>query len=156
MSKDPKEEEFQNPIDKDKVAENPSTLPYAHTVGGAVIKPTEQGHIKAKALTAMEQQTDKQMAQLYDQMRVLTQQAEDLNKRAEISRQIYEAEMNFEPVIGHTYQVYLRSNGKLVLSMVTPEEWGENPPFEYMAKVSLLADHTWEVLEYNETVYKEV
>ena len=33
----PAEEAFVNPIDKDKVAENPGLLPYAHTAGGAVI-----------------------------------------------------------------------------------------------------------------------
>ena len=34
----PAEEAFVNPIDKDKVAENPGLLPYAHTAGGAVIR----------------------------------------------------------------------------------------------------------------------
>ena len=32
----PPEQAFVNPIDKDKVAENPGLLPYAHTAGGAV------------------------------------------------------------------------------------------------------------------------
>ena len=30
-------------IDPDKVAENPHSLPYAHTVGGAEIKPVDKG-----------------------------------------------------------------------------------------------------------------
>ena len=61
-------EEFINPIDKDKIAENPGLLPYAHTVGGSVIKPIDEGRVKGNALAAMEQQTDMQMAQLYKQM----------------------------------------------------------------------------------------
>ncbi|MEO1655265.1 MAG: DUF2452 domain-containing protein, partial [Bacteroidota bacterium] len=147
-AKDQKEE-FINPIDKEKTVENPGTLPYAHTVGGFVIKPTEQGVIKGKSMAAMEQQTTRQLKQLYDQMKMLTEQAKKLQDRAEVSRQIYEAEMNFEPVIGHTYFLYLRDNGIYVLSMVSPEEWGKHPPFNYVSKVSLLADHTWEVLDEN-------
>jgi hypothetical protein len=34
--------DFVNPIDKDKVAENPGLLPYAHSVGGPPIKPEDQ------------------------------------------------------------------------------------------------------------------
>jgi hypothetical protein len=143
------EQEFQNPIDADKVAANPSTLPYAHTVGGFVIKPTEQGQIKAKALAAMEQQTDKQRNQLYDQMRTLAEQAKALDIRAEVSRNIYEATIPFEPVIGHTYYVYRRENGEYLLSLISPPEWGKRKHFTFMAEVYLLADHTWEVLNEN-------
>jgi hypothetical protein len=142
-------EDFINPIDGKKIAQNPSLLPYAHTVGGAVIKPTEQGAIKGKALDAMAQQTDRQMQQLYDQMQVLATQAKKLQKRVEISKHIYEAEMPFEPVIGHKYCVYLRNNGRYFLSMVEPQQWGRSVigKFEFVAKGLLLADHTWEILE---------
>jgi hypothetical protein len=149
MTENLENEEFVNPIDESKIAENPSTLPYAHTVGGVVIKPTEQGAIKAKALTAMQQQTDKQMQQLYQQMQTLAEQAKSIQSRVEVSRYVYDAEIPFEPVIGHTYCLYLRENGRFFLSMITAEEWGRSMKFEYIAKVSLLADHTWEVLEEN-------
>ncbi len=39
------EKPFVNPIDPDKVAENPGLLPYAHTAGGAVIRPEDKGRI---------------------------------------------------------------------------------------------------------------
>ncbi|MBC7409710.1 MAG: DUF2452 domain-containing protein, partial [Arcicella sp.] len=62
------EETFLNPINKDKVAENPGLLPYAHTAGGAVIRPEDMGKIKGRSVLAMRQQTDRQMSQLYEQM----------------------------------------------------------------------------------------
>jgi hypothetical protein len=141
--------DFVNPIDKIKTTENPSTLPYAHSVGGFVIKPTEKGVIKGKSMAAMEQQTDRQMKQLYDQMKVLADQAKKLQERVEVSRQIYDAEMGFQPVIGHTYFLYTRKSGQYVLSMVAPEEWGKSKPYDFISKVSLLADHTWEILDEN-------
>jgi len=42
-----------NPIDKDKIAENPHLLPYAHTVGGVVIRPMDRGRTKGLAVQAM-------------------------------------------------------------------------------------------------------
>lgn len=142
-----KEEVFVNPIDEDQVAENPSSLPYAHTRGGAVIKPTEEGVIKGYAVQAMEEQTDAQMGQIYDQMKVLAEQAEQIQKRKEISMQIYEASVSFSPIIGKVYHLYVRKNGISILSLVAPEEWGTKMPFEaYRATVKLLADHTWEIV----------
>ena len=139
--------EFINPIDKDKVAENPHLLPYAHTVGGAVIKPIDKGKVKGKAVAAMYEQTDMQLDQLRKQVELLAQQAQKIHDRVTISEKIYLADMSFEPLIGFIYHLYERSNGQNVLSMVGPKEWGSQPPFEFIATVKLLSDHTWEIQE---------
>ncbi|MCB0550057.1 MAG: DUF2452 domain-containing protein [Phaeodactylibacter sp.] len=142
-----KQEEFINPIDKDKIAESPHNLPYAHTIGGAQIKPIDKGKAKGRAVTAMYKQTDMQLNQIKKQIELLAQQAKAIHSRVAISEQIYNAEMNFEPLIGFTYHLYQRNNGTYVLSMVSPGEWGENPPYQFIATVELLSDHTWDVLE---------
>ena len=137
-----------NPIDKDKIAENPHLLPYAHTRGGVTVKPIDKGRVKGRAVTAMYEQTDIQLDQIREQIELLAQQAQEIQRRVEISEKIYLAEMNFEPIISKIYHLYLRDSGKHVLSMVAPKEWGKNPPYEFVSTVKLLADHTWEVLEY--------
>ena len=139
---------FVNPIDKDKVAENPGLLPYAHTAGGAVIKPEDKGRIRGNAMTAMYDQTDRQMEQLRRQMETLVNQAKSLSSRMEVSEMIYQADLPFQPVIHHIYHLYQRkSDGHHVLSMIAPAEWGRKMPYEYLATVRLLGDHTWEVLD---------
>lgn len=146
MSEDP----FLNPINPDKVAENPGLLPYAHTAGGAVIKPDDMGKVKGRSVLAMRQQTDRQMNQLYEQMEVLARQAKLLAERKEISERIYDAAIGFEPIISETYYLYEKEDGSDLMSLVAPEEWGRSFKYSrYLAKVKLLADHTWEV-EYNE------
>ena len=136
-----------NPIDKDKVAENPHLLPYAHTVGGSVIRPIDKGRVKGLAVSAMYDQTEAQLDQIREQVTLLAAQAEKIHKRVEISEKIYLAEINFKPLIGHTYHLYERKNGKEVLSMVGPNEWKKQIPFEkFIATVKLLSDHTWELL----------
>jgi len=139
--------EFVNPIDKDKTAENPGLLPYPHHVGGIVIKPEDNGKIKSKALTAMREQTNIQMNQIQKQVELLMQQANDLKDRVEISEKIYLADMSFEPLIGHTYHLYIKLE-QYKLMMIGPEEWGKFPEsLEYVGTVKMLGDHTWEVLE---------
>lgn len=137
---------FENPIDPDKVAENPGILPYAHTVGSAVIKPTKQGVIRSKSLAAMEQQTDMQLDQIRKQIELLAEQANELKERKILSEQIYASKMSFKPEINHVYHLYQNEDGDYVLSMISPDEWGVKPKFkEFINSVRLLADHTWAI-----------
>ena len=133
------------------VAQAPGLLPYAHTVGGAIIRPDDMGKVKGKSVLAMRQQTDMQMAQIYDQIKLLADQATRIQQRIEVSERIYSAQMSFEPLIGKVYYLYQRKDGLDTLSLIAPNEWGRSFKFErYVARVQLLADHTWDV-EYNDT-----
>lgn len=147
MAKENKKE-FINPIDKDKIAENPGLLPYAHTVGSVVVKPLDKGRIKGNAMAAMVEQTNMDLNQIREQIELLARQAKAIQDRVEVSKMIYEADTSFEPIIGKIYHLYERKNGTRVLSMVAPNEWGRKFPFKaHRAKVRLLADHTWDVME---------
>lgn len=143
------QEEFQNPIDPDKVAENPHSLTYGHHVGSAVIRPEDVGKQKGRALTAMEYQTDQQLGQLYEQMQLLADQAKKINQRKAISERIYQATFRFEPIINHVYYLYQDEDGVAILSIIAPTEWGRSRKnnYTYLATVKLLADHTWEILD---------
>lgn len=141
---------FVNPIDPDKIAENPHLLPYAHTVGGAVIKPEDTGKLKGRALSAMNQQTDMQLSQIYEQMQLLATQAQKIQARKSISDYIYQTELRFEPLINHDYHLYRKADQKLMLSLISPLSWGRSgQDLTFLATVKLLADHTWEVIEQN-------
>lgn len=140
--------EFVNPIDKDKITENPHSLPYAHTSGSALIKPEDQGKLKSRALSAMDHQTDMQMDQIYEQIEVLAAQAKKIQARKEISEKIYLAEIRFDPLINHVYHLYKKENSSYLLSLIAPDQWGRSKKsFVFIATVRLLADHTWDILE---------
>lgn len=151
--------DFVNPIDGEKIAENPHLLPYAHERGGASIKPVDKGKITGLAMTAMYEQTDMQLDQIKAQIELLARQANEIQQRMTISERIYEAEINIDPIVGRTYYLYRRPEkpaprsrgehkpGGSVLSLVSPADWGNNPPYHYLATVKLLADHTWDILE---------
>ena len=121
-----------------------SVLPYSASVSGAVIKHTEEGIIKHKALTAMEEQTNMQLDQIRKQIELLALQAHEIQKRKELSMMIYGAKLSFKPNIGQNYYMYEKNDGSCMLSLVSPKEWGKNGPFKkFIAAVRLLADHTW-------------
>ena len=141
-----KKEEFINPIDKDKIAENPHLLPYAHTLGSAIIKPLDKGRIKGLAMEAMYEQTGTSLQRIKEQIELLVTQAQDIHHRMDISEKIYNAEYNFKPNIGQTYHLYQRENGNWVLSLVGPNEWGKTCPFTFIQSAKLLSDHTWEII----------
>ncbi len=145
-----KDEKFINPIDGEKVALNPHLLPYAHERGGATIRPVDRGKIKGLAMHAMYEQTDMQLDQIRAQIELLARQASEIQQRMTVSERIYEAEMRIDPIVSRTYYLYERSDGTNVLSLVSPAEWGSRPPYDYIATVKLLGDHTWEVVERRE------
>ncbi|MEM9921445.1 MAG: DUF2452 domain-containing protein [Bacteroidota bacterium] len=147
MEKESTEQLDYNPIDKDQIAESPHILPYASNVGSAIIKPIDKGRVKGMAMEAMYEQTDVQLTQIRKQVELLIEQAKAIHDRVDVSEKIYQADMGFAPRVGHTYHLYERKNGKFVVSLVSPEEWGKNPPYTYVSSVRLLSDHTWEVME---------
>lgn len=132
---------------KEKTTDMPGLLPYAHQSGSAIIKPEDKGKITGRAVAAMHSQTDMQMAQIYQQMQLLADQAKAIQRRVEVSQRIYQASISFEPLINHRYFLYEKENGTDFMSMVAPEEWGRKKSFsKFIAEVKLLADHTWEIV----------
>ena len=142
-----------NPIDKDKTVENPGLLPYAHHLGSAIIKPVDQGKTKGQAMKAMYQQTSGQLEQIKDQVELLVKQAQKIHDRIALSEIIYNAECGFKALVGHSYTLYLhQEKSKYLLSLLTPQDWGKSCPYTYVAKVTLLADHTWQIEDKNENI----
>ncbi|MEY3051309.1 MAG: hypothetical protein RLY31_1094 [Bacteroidota bacterium] len=133
-------------IDPDKVAQQPHLLPYAHTVGGSVIRPIDRGRVKGQAMAAMYDQTEKQLDQLRAQVSLLAEQAQAIRRRVEVSERIYLAELPFQPVMHHDYHLYKRPDGTEFLSMIAPSEWGRSAQVSFQASVRLCSDHTWEIL----------
>ncbi|WP_194775813.1 DUF2452 domain-containing protein [Pararhodonellum marinum] len=132
---------------KEKTSDQPGLIPYAHHAGSGLIRPEDKGKITGRAVSAMHSQTDMQMAQIYQQMQLLADQAKNIQKRVEISERIYQASISFEPLINHIYYLYEKIDGSDFLSMVAPEEWGRKKPYtQFVAEIKLLADHTWDVI----------
>lgn len=140
-------EKKKNPIDKDKITEIPHLLPYAHTLGSAIIKPIDKAKIKGLAMSAMYEQSESSLNIIKEQIELLAKQAQDIHDRIEISERIYQADCSFRPIIGNTYHLYEKKDKSWVLSMISPIEWADSLPFTHIASIKLLSDHTWKILD---------
>ncbi|HWJ92434.1 MAG TPA: DUF2452 domain-containing protein, partial [Flavisolibacter sp.] len=121
-----------------------SVMPYSASVSGALVKPNEEGVIRHKALTAMEEQTNMQLDQIRKQIELLAMQAQEIHKRKELSMLIYNAKLSFKPEIGQIYYLYEKADASHMISLISPKEWGASMPYKkFVAAVQLLADHTW-------------
>lgn len=136
-----------NPIDKDKIAENPGLLPYAHHMGSAIIKPIDKGRTKGLAMDAMYEQTESQLLQIKEQVEVLVRQAQAIHDRIDLSEKIYKADCGFKPIPNKEYYLYDKGEENWIVSMVSPSEWGKSIPYEYLATLNLMSDSTWKVLD---------
>jgi hypothetical protein len=135
-----------NPIDPDKIAEDANLLPYGSSVSAPAFKAVETLKNKSLDVNAMEMQTDMQLDQIKQQIELLASQAKKIQARKDLSAHIYNADMGFKPEINHNYFLYRRNDGSTVLSMIAPSEW-RKCPYEFMNKVLLLADHTWDIID---------
>jgi len=137
----------ENPIDADKVAEQPGLLPYAHHVGGVPIVPTAEGVQRSTSLNAMDFQTDLQLDQIRAQMELLADQARSIQRRKQVSAWIYSAKISFKPEVNHVYHLYQREDGEHVLSLLSPEEFSRSKRSlgEFVHSVLLPGDHTWHI-----------
>ena len=53
---------------------------------------------------------------------------------------VYESDYSFQPIVGETYYVYSKDNGKNFLSLIKPNEWKK----ECLGGFKLLNNGTWE------------
>jgi hypothetical protein len=136
-----------NPIDKDKIAETPHLLPYAHTLGSAIIKPLDMGKVKGLSMAAMYEQSERSLNQIKEQVELLVTQAQAIHDRMDLSEKIYQAKYSFKPIIGKTYHLYKKEDDSWILSMIGPNEWSKHCPYEFLSTMKLLSDHTWETLK---------
>ena len=144
-----KKEEVENTVEQALYQGPDSQAPYPLHLSSPKIKPVDKRLVKGNALEVMGHQAQQQISMLRKQAELLLLQAKEIEERVRISQQIYEADLNFEPVIGTIYHVY-EKQGRTVLSLVAPEEWGRLPYDAFRCSVRLLADKSWEIIKEDE------
>lgn len=142
-----KKEQAQHELDvfKEDRVDLQGLIKFAHEKGGFSIVPTEKGMREGKAMEALQGQTQMQLDTIFEQMKVLAKQAEQLRSRVDLSSQVYDAKYSFDPVVGDQYYLYDKKDGPKILSMISPDQWN-NDSLTYIATVKFLADETWEVI----------
>lgn len=130
---------------------NQAFSPVPLHVGSALIRPEDKHAIAGQAVESMNHYANQEVALLRKQAELIMAQVKEIEERVKISEWIYQAECRFKPTILGIYHLYEKEEGKRVLSMVGPNEWGRSAAYRrYIASVKLLGDHTWEIIRTGE------
>lgn len=119
---------------------NASLLPYGTNVGAPSIKKEDVSVFLHNSGVKVNHFFEQRFTEIREQFQSLM----DLH---ELNQMIYSSELRFEPVMGYTYHLYERKDGKKFLSLVGPTEWN----MSYICSVTLNTDGQWVLLKDSST-----
>lgn len=84
-----------------------------------------------------------QLELIADQIRGLQERARALLEAARRDQELHRARCNFQRRVGATYHLYRGSDGDRYWSMLSPAEWGGQPPHAFEGSFRLGIDMSW-------------
>ena len=125
---------------------NRNVTPYPTEAGGPkfdLIPVTKQKDIMINHARMYAQQEYDRIMEL---VKVLEKQAQDIQRRLEITDAVHAAEYQFQIVMGNSYWlVWEQRKQKTLLVLLGPNDWCTGVPefYEYITQVKYMGDHTW-------------
>ena len=120
-----------------------SYMPYPVSTLSPKIVPNDLTNFKSRGISKIERDLEQKLIEMREQyLRTIDQ--------FNWNKLIYEAEINFEPVIGQQYHLY-EIRGSYNLSMIPPEEW----MYPHLGTFRLNADQQWESVTLNPNLDRE-
>ncbi|MEZ5007022.1 MAG: DUF2452 domain-containing protein [Chitinophagales bacterium] len=111
---------------------NANILPYATNVGAPSIQIEDISNWKKININKINHQFKAKYQQIQEEYNQMMEQFEYNNL-------IYQANFNFEPVIGEHYHLYRRDSGESFLSIIAPHECN----FDHIGSFQLNLDKMW-------------
>lgn len=90
-----------------------------------------------------------QLRLIAEQMKLLQQQAQEILQQTQRDQQLHRARCNFRKQSGQIYHLYQDRHGKMLLSLLSPEDWRGHPPHNFMGSYRLENDKSWTPLAQN-------
>ena len=110
-------------------------LPYPISTLSPRIIPNDLSNFKSRGISQIERDLQLKLEKMREEY-IATVEHFNWNKL------VYEAEINFEPIVGEVYHLY-SMRGKNHLSMIDPEQWSQ----KHLASFRLNLDRQWDLNE---------
>lgn len=120
-----------------------STSPYPVSRLSAHMPLVELAKEISQADNMVNSRVSGQLRIIADQIRHLQDEARRVLEAGKRDQELHHAQCNFIRQPGKTYYLYKKSSGQTYFSMLSPEEWGGQPPHTFMAAYRLEADMSW-------------
>lgn len=117
--------------------------PYPVSRLAAPIDLVDAAHEIAKADETIKSHVGGKLKVIAEQMRALRDQAQTIVENAQRDAELHRAVCRFPKRPGHVYHLYRRPDGSTYFSMLSPDEWGGEPPHEAAGSFRLEADLSW-------------
>jgi hypothetical protein len=115
-------------------------LPYPTSTLSPPIIPNDLTSFKSRGISEVERDLQQKLEEIRE-MYLKTIDHFNWNKL------IYEADIQFEPIVGQIYHLY-EMRGRRLLSMISPQEWSQ----KHLATVRLNVDRQWKIVEVESSV----
>ena len=122
--------------DEENQKYNANILPYGSSVSAPAIKIEDISSYKQINVQKVQTKFNKKYQELVDEYNNLVDEVK-------LNQIVYSSDFSFEPVIGHTYHLYYRDNGKYFLYLIEPEMWNQ----EYVLSVELNSENKWVLIK---------
>jgi hypothetical protein len=84
-----------------------------------------------------------QLEVIAEQVRSLQAQARRVLEQAREDQRLHHARCTFQRKAGHIYHLYEEPDGSLAFSMLSPDDWGGDPPRPFRGSYRLQSDLSW-------------
>ncbi len=108
-------------------------MPYPVSTLSPKIIPTDLSSFKSRGVSEVERELQQKLIEIRESY---LQAIDHFNW----NKLIYEADINFEPIIGQTYHLYT-VRGRRLLSMISPDQWSH----KHIATIRLNIDRQWQL-----------
>lgn len=109
-------------------------LPYPVSTLSPPIIPNDLTSFKSRGISQVERELQQKLKEIRE---TYLQTIDHFNW----NKLVYEADIQFEPIVGETYHVY-EMRGRRQLSMIAPDQWAQ----KFLASVRLDVDRQWKVV----------
>lgn len=84
-----------------------------------------------------------QLQVIAEQVKALQAQARAILEQARADQRLHHARCAFRRIPGKTYHLYEEPDGSLAFSMLSPDDWGGQPPKPFVGSYRLENDMSW-------------
>lgn len=116
--------------------------PYPLARGSSPITLVDTAREIERASESIAHQTNAQLRLIAEQIRWLQEQARRIVEHAEDNLSLHRARCAFRKAAGNTYHLY-RQGEETFLSLLSPADFGGDPPHDFLGSFRLEADDTW-------------
>lgn len=122
---------------------NDSTSPYPVSRLSANMPLVDLAKEISQADNMVSTRVNGQLKVIAEQIRHLQNQARSILEKGNRDQELHHAECNFIRQPGKTYYLYKRQNNSTYFSMLSLDDWHQQPPHQFIAAYTLESDMSW-------------